>query len=251
MVGCIGLFFLQRKFIYYPTPTVNNPNFEHFMLNNKTNSENIQLKIWKISPKNMEHRNTPALLYFGGNSESVEHNLASFQQQFPNRTIYFMNYRGFGGSQGSPNEAGIYSDALALFDKAHEQHQQIDVIGRSLGSGVASYLAIKRSVNKLILITAYDSIEAIASRKFVFFPVRFILKDRYRSLLRAPKLIMPTLLVTAENDKMIPREHTDNLWNALPKESGEQVILAGTNHNNIFSHPDFYSSINNFLTDDK
>ena len=86
------------------------------------------------------------LLYFGGNAEDVSYNLPSLSTAFSDYAIYLMHYRGYGGSSGKPSEAALVADALALFDKVNTEHQNITVVGRSLGSGVAVHLASLRPV---------------------------------------------------------------------------------------------------------
>jgi pimeloyl-ACP methyl ester carboxylesterase len=86
----------------------------------------------------------------------------SLPRRFPITRCISCNYRGFGGSGGSPSEEAIAEDALALFDQVYASHPQVSLIGRSLGSGVAVRLASQRPVQNLILVTPYNSLEEIA-----------------------------------------------------------------------------------------
>ena len=75
-------------------------------------------------------------------------NIEPFAEAFPDRSLYLVNYRGYGGSSGRPSEAGLVADALAVFDHVRTQHPDIAVMGRSLGSGVAVQLAAVRPVDR-------------------------------------------------------------------------------------------------------
>jgi pimeloyl-ACP methyl ester carboxylesterase len=122
-----------------------------------------------------------------------------------------MHYRGYGGSSGTPSEKAFFADALALFDKVHASHFEIDVVGRSLGSGVAVYLASQRPVERLVLVTPFDSLQEIAAALFPFFPVRWLLLDRFESWKYAPQVSAPTLIIAAGHDEVVPRASTELL----------------------------------------
>jgi pimeloyl-ACP methyl ester carboxylesterase len=100
---------------------------------------------------------------------------AFIQRSVSDYAVYLLNYRGFGGSGGSPSEEAIAEDALALFDQVYASHPQIAVVGRSLGSGVAVRLASQRPVQQLILVTPYNSLEEIAEQQYPWLPVKWLL----------------------------------------------------------------------------
>ena len=174
VIAAASLFFLQRNFLYFPTPAVAHEGAEAFYLEH----DGLQLKIWKIA--NGKDR---AVIYFGGNAENVARNINDFQDVLPGYDIFLANYRGYGGSEGEPTEDGLYADALALYDHVKNDYADISIIGRSLGSGVATYVAANRPVEQLALITPYDSVESVAEKKFPIFPVSFLLKDKYESVI--------------------------------------------------------------------
>jgi pimeloyl-ACP methyl ester carboxylesterase len=116
------------------------------------------------------HGGPKALIYFGGNAEDVSRSLPGLSQAFPDYALYLLHYRSYGGSSGTPSEEAIQRDATALFDRAHAEHPQTVVIGRSLGSGVAVRLASQRPASRLILITPYDSFQEIAASHYPALP---------------------------------------------------------------------------------
>ena len=156
-----------------------------------------------------------AVLYFGGNAEDVSASLPQLAAAYPGHALYLMHYRGYGGSGGTPSEAALQADARALFDAVVKSHPDITLIGRSLGSGIAIDLAASRPARRLVLVTPYDSIENIAASQFRWLPVRLLLRDPYRSAAVAPRIAVPTVLVQAEFDTIIPAASTARLLAAF------------------------------------
>nr|WP_319588188.1 alpha/beta hydrolase [uncultured Desulfobulbus sp.] len=183
------------------------------------------------------HSGPDALLYFGGNAEDVSSSLPSLAQAFPDHALYLPHYRGYGGSSGKPSETALFADALALFDKAKNEHSKIVVIGRSLGSGVAVYLASQRPVARLVLVTPYDSIQGLATRQFPYLPVHWLLLDKFESGKYAPKVTAPTLVIAAEHDEVIPRASTEALCTRFSGGVAALKVVGGTGHNTISESP--------------
>jgi pimeloyl-ACP methyl ester carboxylesterase len=162
--------------------------------------------------------------------------------------MYFVEYRGYGASTGEPSEAALYSDALKIYDTLSlENFESVSVIGRSLGSGVATYLASKRQLDAMVLITPYDSILNVAQQRYPIFPLSMLLKDKYESSDRAPELSLPTLVLIAPNDTVVPGAHTLNLIKSFRSNNVSQVTVPNTGHNSILNDPLYYSSIQEFI----
>ncbi len=224
--ACVALFSFQRSLIYFPQPSA----FD-------TPSTTLTLPVpgAELVVSVRPHAGQKALIYFGGNAEDVSRNLSSFSGAFPDYAIYLLHYRGYGGSSGKASEEMLHADAQALFDKVHAQHPNIAVVGRSLGSGVAIRLASQRPVSRLVLVTPYDSIQEIAAREFPSFPVRWLLTDKFESWRYAPTIRIPTLLLVAEFDEVIPRANTERLNAAFANGVASLVIIPGAGHNTISS----------------
>jgi len=235
---CVVLATQQQRLLYYPTPEVTRSDAQALLLN----SDGVKVKLWKIN-SNSRH----AIIYFGGNAEDVSRNIPRFSEILSGYDFYLVNYRGYGGSEGVPSEGALYADALAVFDFIQDDYDNISVIGRSLGSGVATFLASERKVDHLALITPYDSIENIAQAKFPILPVRFLLKDKYDSAGRAHKVSAPTLIIVAEHDGVIPRRHSDKLASKFKNAPVEHVIIEGSNHLSVSNSVDFWEAISDFF----
>lgn len=178
----------------------------------------------------------PAVVYFGGRSEEVSWVVRDAGKLFPNMAVLAVNYRGYGDSHGDPDEVHMVEDGCMLFDwmaaRAHVDARRIAVVGRSLGSGVAVQVAKERPAHSVVLITPYDSILAIAKRKFRVMPIEYMLRHRFESIKYAPGLKVPTYVLRAESDDVVPHSHTDQLVAKLAQLCGDDVV-PGSDHMNI------------------
>lgn len=227
---CAALLVFQRSLIYFPQPdTADTP----------ASLLKLALVDAEVLVSVRAHAGPEALIYFGGNAEDVSRNLPVFARAFPEQALYLMHYRGFGGSTGSPSEEALASDAIALFDKVHAEHPNVAVVGRSLGSGVAVRLASERPASRLILITPYNSLQEIAQRQYPMFPVKWLLRDTFESWKYASQIKVPTLLIAAELDEIIPRASTERLYRHFAKGVATLKVIPGVGHNSIAESPDY------------
>ncbi len=119
------------------------------------------------------------------------------------------------------------------------EHANVILVGRSLGSGVAVHVASIRPIERLILVTPYDSLQAIAAGQFPFFPVRWLLIDKFESWRYARLVNAPTLIIVAEVDTVIPRANSESLYRAFRSSIASLTVLRGTGHNTVANHPDY------------
>jgi uncharacterized protein len=229
---CAALFTFQRSFIYFPQPR---------SLGDSTTVITLPVEGATVNVTVRPHSGSKALLYFGGNSEDVSRRLPTFSTAFPDHSLYLQHYRGYGGSSGNPSEAALFADAIALFDKVYAEYPNVVVVGRSLGSGVAAYLASQRSVARLVLVTPYSSIQELAAQHFPYFPVRWLLADKFESWKYVTLIDAPTLIIAAEEDEVIPRASTESLFNRFRAGTAVLKVIAGTSHNTISDSPEYIS----------
>jgi pimeloyl-ACP methyl ester carboxylesterase len=227
---CAVLFVFQRALIYYPQPRA---------IDTPESLLTLSVADAQVLVTVRPHDGSKALIYFGGNAEDVSRSLPGFSQAFADHAIYLLHYRGYGGSTGSPSEEAIQRDAMTLFDYVYNSHPDIAVIGRSLGSGVAVRLASQRPASRLILITPYNSLEDLAARQFPWFPVTWLLQDKFESWKYAAHITVPTLLVAAEHDEVIPRASTDQLYTHFAKGVASLQVIPDTGHNSISESPNY------------
>ena len=231
---CLALFVFQRSLIYYPRPRLYSEGITLLTL---------PVKGERILVSSHPQAGSRALLYFGGNAEDVSQNMPDFVDNFPDRAIYLLHYRGYGGSSGHPAEAALISDALALFDLVHAEHPDVMVIGRSLGSGVAIHLASIRPIERLILVTPFDSLGAIAAQQFSYVPVSLILRDKFESWRYAPQVTAPTTILAAENDQLVLPANSKRLLGYFKPGVAVLKTIAGVGHNDISESIDYVHAL--------
>jgi len=236
---CVLMALRQRDFIYYPQFTRVPASQTDFALERG----DVTLRGWQVNPGRRD-----ALIYFGGNAEAIEHMRERLARWFPQRTSYLVAYRGYGASDGSPDEEALTGDAIALFDAVRARHPdgRIAVVGRSLGTGVASHVASARPVERLALITPFDSLAAVAQSHMRWLPVGWLMRERYDSAERLAHYRGPVLVVRAGRDTVIPAESAQRLVEALPQRP-TVVDLADADHNTIDGDPAFEPALRAFL----
>jgi uncharacterized protein len=237
-LGACVLYFLQDRLLYMPTPEVAHPGVQSLRIERGE----ATLKVWEL-----HGAARPAVIYFGGNAEDVGANIPDFDAAFPDRAIYLVNYRGYGGSTGRPSEAALVADAGAIYDSVSAQHAPIAVIGRSLGSGVAVALAAERPVERLILVTPFDSIANVAADHYRLLPVRALVRDRFDSAARIARVSVPALVVIAEHDEVVFRARSDALLAAMQPALQHTLLVPGATHNDVQLSPLYYPALRAFL----
>lgn len=178
----------------------------------------------------------PTVLYFPGNADRIDR-YGFLGQGLASRGfgLLALSYRGYPGSTGAPTEAGLIADGLAAYDwLASRSAGPIVLVGQSLGSGVAVAVAAERQPAGLALISAYDSVLALARKAYFFLPVGLFLKDPFRSDLRIGRVGTPKLFVHGRRDTLVPVGHGEALFLQTP-EPKRMVILDEAGHNDIWS----------------
>jgi len=237
MVGGL-LYLLQDKLLYSPSEVV-----VHDFKEKTIDSDGQKIKVLVLNEGKEK-----ALLYFGGNGESAVTSAKQRAESFSDYTLYLVNYRGYGGSSGVPSKEALYSDALAIFDTFQKEHRDIFLMGRSLGSSVASYVTSKREVKKLVLITPFDSLVNVVADKYPMYPIEWILKDKYDNVENLSNVNGTDIFVMmADADKIVRNERSMALVESLNKSRTEVNVIEGFGHNNLQKFEGYYSSINVFL----
>lgn len=230
---CVVLFCFQRSFIYFPRRGPAAPGEA---------SETLPVPGAVLQVSLRPRPGRAAVLYFGGNGEWVSASLPTLAEAFPHDSLYLLHYRGYGQSTGTPSEAALQADALALFDRVATDHPQITVVGRSLGTGVAIRVAAERPAARLILVTPYDSLLDLAQRRMPWAPVRWLLLDRFESWRYAPRVQAPCLILAAQDDQIIPDWSSRRLYSRFPPGRATYRVIRG-DHNSISEEPDYVTAL--------
>lgn len=237
--ACVFLYAKQRELIYYGWATTVDAHDTDYTLRRP----DATLRGWVVNPG----ADAP-ILYFGGNAERVEQNRDDFARLFPGRSLYFLAYRGYGASDGVPSQDALVADAVAFFDDVQARHpgQPISVVARSLGTGVASQLAARRPLARLVLVTPFDSLLATSQAHYPIFPVRWLLKDPFDSVAALREFRQPLLIVHGGRDEVVPEANTRALIASLPA-APTVLRIAAADHDDIALHPEFGPALANFL----
>jgi uncharacterized protein len=218
LVGYVGavalLYVVQRALMYFPdaerTPPASAglPEAQEILLDA---ADGERLIAWHVPPRG----DRPVVLYLHGNGGALSHRAERFRALTADGTgLVAIDYRGFGGSTGRPTEAGLLIDAEAAYGFAAARYPaaRIAVWGESLGTGVAVALAAERPAGRLVLEAPFTSAVDLAARRYPFVPVRWLMKDQFRSDLRVASVAVPLLVLHGARDSIVPIEYGERLF---------------------------------------
>ena len=184
------------------------------------------------------------LIGFGGNAQDAEVLGQELASTFADMNVAVFHYRGYGESTGQPGEAALFADALAIHDRlvSDLSPKMVYALGTSLGSGVAGYLSKERSLDGAILVTPYDSIEAVAKEAYPWLPVGLLLKHRFNTVDAMDGNSTPVAIIAAEQDQVIKPERTTILRSAIENLVFDQTI-EGSGHADIYAMPAYSNAL--------
>lgn len=179
--------------------------------------------------------NTPLVAMYGGNGMNVG-SFVHIAAADPTRSYLLMNYRGYGGSAGEPEEEKLVADARYGIRYARalmgNPGAQLYLAGYSLGSAVATRLATTEYPAGLVLVCPFDSMTSVACNVVPFFP-RLLPLDKWQSTKYAPLVTCPVTIMRADFDDVVPANSTEKLIRAFRTQPAIRHYQA--NHNNIFT----------------
>ena len=228
------MYVFQRSLMYFPDPVrvppgaAGLPQAEEVTF--KSN-DGETLLAWHLAPRG----DKPVVIYFQGNAEGLKPRVERFTWLTADGTgLLALCYRGFGGSTGRPTEDGLIRDARAAYDFARKRDpgKRIILFGESLGTGVAVALAAEREVAGVILDAPYTSTADVGAAAYPFAPVRWFIKDTFRSDERITRVRAPLLVLHGEQDRVIPVRFGERLF-TLANEPKHMVLFPQGGHVNL------------------
>ncbi|MDR1778182.1 MAG: dienelactone hydrolase family protein [Clostridiales Family XIII bacterium] len=203
----------------------------------------------------------PLLIYFGGNGEVSYRNMRNRLEQnqwqyFSGYSYLYVDYEGYGLNDGSANYMNMYEEALAIFDYAVTlpavDTERIVVMGYSLGTGCAVYLAAHRPVAGLILAAPYANGFDMYNNMLPIFhsPLKLLIKQKFPSDEYAPDVTCPVLVFASHADEAIPFASSERL-SAIFSGDTELVELDSVLHDHIFSADGVFEKVQSFLEEIK
>lgn len=230
----------QRSMIYFPDKAKPDPSssaIQNIQVVQLETADGLVLESWYSAP----NEGMPTIVMFHGNAGN--HGMRSYSMRpfaEAGYGVMLASYRGYGGNPGSPSEDGLYADGRAHMDwllkNAETASEQIILYGESLGSGVAVQMAGEYDAGALILQTPFDSLGHVAQARMFFFPfVRYLTWDGFENDAKIGALSLPTLILIADGDEVIPASSSSALV-AAARDTARVVRLGGASHNTVFGN---------------
>jgi fermentation-respiration switch protein FrsA (DUF1100 family) len=234
----------QADMIYYPDPVlVGTPDriglvYEDVTL---TTGDNVRLHGWFVTTA---ARPRATLLFLHGNAGNISHRLASLDRFARlGLNVLVIDYRGYGRSEGTPDEAGTYLDAEAAWQYLTGTRglaaDEIIVLGRSLGGAIATHLALTHPPAALIIEATFTSLADLGARHYPWLPVRWLLRYRYDTLAKIAAVRCPVLIVYGKDDTIVPEEDSLRLF-IEAQDPKEHLVLPGGHENYHSDEPEQY-----------
>jgi fermentation-respiration switch protein FrsA (DUF1100 family) len=241
LVGLAGLVLLalwsaQRRFIYFPFGEVSDPatagvpNADQVTF---TTDDGVRLQGWFVRPA--ARKALATVIVFNGNAGNRAFRAPlGAALSHAGLSVLLFDYRGYGGSDGRPSEAGLALDAIAarryVLSRADVNPRTLVYFGESLGTGVAVRLAAEHPALAVILRSAFTSLADVGSFHYPFLPVKWGLRDKFRSLDFVQRITSPLLVIAAEHDSVVPSELSRRLYEAA-RQPKRLLVLPGVDHN--------------------
>jgi len=248
MIGS-ALYFLQEKILFRPTVLnqtyvykFSHP-FEELFLKADDNAMINVLHFKAEQPKGV-------ILYFHGNAGDLSRwgNITSYFVE-RNYDVLVMDYRTYGKSKGALSEHALYSDAQMCYDYLKDRYNENDITiyGRSLGTGIGTYIAAKNNPNQLILETPYYDIPDVAKRRFPFFAVNSMLHYKLPSHEFIQDVTCKISMIHGTDDYVVPIKSGEKLFKVAPQNITTLTVIENGSHNNLIQFDSYHQKINEIL----
>lgn len=161
--------------------------------------------------------------------------------------LFMLDYRGFGKSTGHiENEAQLHDDVMRAWQQVAPEYAGLKqvIFGRSLGTGLATYLATQVHSELLILVSPYQSIEALATAQYPWVPP-FVLRYPMHTDLWLPQVSGRIAIFHGDQDTLIPFSHAL----ALKREQARAQLIrvAGAGHGDIQAFTSYTQALTQLL----
>jgi fermentation-respiration switch protein FrsA (DUF1100 family) len=228
---------LDRQFIFFPerelttTPAQVGLKYENVYF---TANDGVELHGWWI-PNEAE----TTMVWFHGNAGNISHRLDNLIRLHDRLkvNVFIFDYRGYGQSQGSPSEEGIYADAEAALDFVQSRGtRRLVLFGRSLGAAVAVEMATRHRVHAVILESPFTSVSGMARRAYPFLPAGLttkIVRSRFNSISKIDRVDSPVLILHGDRDDIVPMDEGRELFEAA-NDPKQFYTIDGAGHNDTY-----------------
>lgn len=231
------LYFRQAEFLYPRQTARTTPADADFAVAEELVIDTIDRErviVWHVPPKD----NRPVVLFFHGNGDFLAGRVPRFRAIVSNGTgLIALSYRGYAGSTGVPSENGLLMDAAAAYFAAARRYgtKRVVVWGFSLGTGPAVTIASGHQVGKVILEAPYTSTADVAASLMPIVPVRWLMRDQFRSDRRIGRVTAPLLVMHGARDPAIAIRFGERLYE-LANQPKRFVRFPEGGHDDLDAH---------------
>lgn len=234
-----AIYLLQRKLMYFPYGPLAPPaevglgDMREVAIET---ADGLRLVAWHRPPT---QEGAPTVVLFHGNAGNIAGR--AFKARLfldAGYGLLLVEYRGFGGNPGAPDEAGLYEDGRAALDFLSGEGvagASLVLYGESLGSGVAVQMASEREVGALVLEAPFTSADDVGAAAYPFLPVRLLIKDHFASVEKIGAVAAPLLIVHGERDRTVPVALGKRLL-AAANEPKEGLFIPQANHMTLYDY---------------
>lgn len=249
-VAGIALYYLQDKIIRHPEPLPAGHKYTFETPYNEINlpfDKNSNINIIRFGSTNGD--TSGVVVYLHGNMKNIGY-YAKYADFFTSRgyEVWMVDYPGFGKSTGEWTEENLYAYAEQLYKLAAGRFKSDSIIvyGKSLGTGLAAYVASRYPCDRLILESPYKSFSYAASRYFPIYPVSRMVKLKLPTYVYLQNVKCPVTIFHGTNDGVISYDNAAQLKPYL-KSSDELITLKDGKHNGLQEFPLFREKLDSLL----
>lgn len=254
---CALVFAKQAGYVYFPdrqvtgTPGEAGMPFENVTL---VTGDDVSIHAWFVPADVSSPAKGRTLLFCHGNAGDIAdriYSLKTFHEMGFNVLVF--DYRGYGNSEGKPDEDGTYEDARAAWLYLTETKGilpgNIAIFGRSLGAAVACELATEVDAGALLMESTFSSAPDMAKKMFPYLPCRMLCRFKYDSLSKIDKVNMPVLVAHSRSDEMIPFQHGRKLFDAAREPRVFIETIGGHNTGGLDNDPAYRAAFAAFINE--
>ncbi len=215
----LGMVIFQRSLMYFPGPfegSATDNGIPDALTLRLTAADGESIVAWFKPPAS----DKPLVLYFHGNGGTLATRAAVFRRLIEDGSgLLAIDYRGYGGSTGTPTETGFILDGDAAYRRLSAlgvTPERTVIIGESIGTGVAIAVAEHKPIRALVLDSSFSSAADVAQSVYRWLPVRFLMLDKFDSLARITGVTVPKLFLHGGMDRVIPMAFARKLYDRAP-----------------------------------